>query len=76
MSTSTYQIRYHPDLGWWDGRYRVYLVGQYYTGLIGCASTKWGARRLIKYLLARDAVSQAYTVVGSVQAPALPGEQW
>ncbi|MFD9939786.1 hypothetical protein ACFWYW_04040 [Nonomuraea sp. NPDC059023] len=75
MSTCTYEIRHHPNLSWWDGRHGVYVVGRYCTGLIGRASTKWGARRLIKDILACEGASQAYTLVEVVRAPALSGEE-
>ena len=74
MSTFTYEIRYHSDLGWWDGRYRVYLVGQHHTGMVGSALTKWGARKLVKGIIGRLGASQAYALVDSIPEPVLPAE--
>jgi hypothetical protein len=68
MTILGYEICHHPELSWWDGRYRVWMVGTHTRGLIGAAWTKRGARRALKGLLNREQAARAYTVVESMPA--------
>lgn len=62
-----YEIRYHPELAWWDARYRVYMVGRHSKALLGGAMTKRGARRVIKGVIAREKAAETYIVVATVK---------
>jgi hypothetical protein len=70
MNGLTFEIRYHRELSWWDGRYRVYVKGRSGERLLGGAITHWGARKVISGVIAREKATQTYRVVEIVQQSA------
>jgi uncharacterized protein YuzE len=76
VSNLAYEVRYHRELSWWDGRYRVYVVGSSGIRLLGAAMTKRGARRIVSGVIAREKATQTSTLVETLpEQPALPKEE-